>query len=37
MGLGAQRQQERFAIYTLIYVWKQYFQLLNWHKIVTTL
>ena len=35
MGLGAQRQQERFAIYTLIYVWKQYFQLLNWHKIVT--
>ena len=21
-------------MYTLIYVWKQYFQLLNWHKIV---
>ena len=35
MGLGVQPQQEHFAIYTLIYVWKQYFQLLNWHKIVT--
>ena len=34
MGLGVQPQQEHFAIYTLIYVWKQYFQLLNWHKIV---
>ena len=35
MGLGVQPQQEHFAIYTLIYVWKQYFQLLNWHKIAT--
>ena len=35
MGVGIQPQQEHFAIYTLIYVWKQYFQLLNWHKIVT--
>ena len=35
MGLGAQPQQEHFAIYTLICLWKQYFQLLNWHKIVT--
>ena len=35
MGLGVQPQQEHFTIYTLIYVWKQYFQLLNWHKIVT--
>ena len=35
MGPGAQPQQEHFAIYTLICVWKQYFQLLNWHKIVT--
>ena len=35
MGLGAQTKQEYFAIYTLIYVWKQYFQLLNWYKIVT--
>ena len=32
MGQGVQPQQEHFAIYTLIYVWKQYFQLLNWHK-----
>ena len=29
MGLGVQPQQERFTIYTLIYVWEQYFQLLN--------
>ena len=29
MGLGVQLQQENFAIYTLIYVWKQYFQLSN--------
>ena len=29
MGLMVQPQQEHFAIYTLIYVWKQYFQLLN--------
>ena len=35
MGLGVQPQQEYFAIYTLIYVWKQCFQLLNWHKVVT--
>ena len=37
MGLGAQSQQKHFAVYTLIYVWKQYFQLLNWHKIVTNI
>ena len=35
MDLEAQPQQKHFAIYTLICVWKQYFQLLNWHKIVT--
>ena len=35
MGLGVQPQEEHFAIYTLIYVWIQYFQLLNWRKIVT--
>ena len=35
MGLVVQPQQDHFAIYTLVYVWKQYFQLLNWHKIVT--
>ena len=36
MGLGAQPQeQEHFAIYTVIYIWKQYFQLLDWQKIVT--
>ena len=35
MGLGAQPRQEHFAFYTLICVWKQYFQHLNWHKIVT--
>ena len=35
MGLRVQPQQEHFAIFTLIYVWKQYFQLLKWHKIVT--
>ena len=35
MGLGVQPQQEHFAIYTFICVWEQYFQLLNWHKIVT--
>ena len=35
MGLGLQPQQEHFAIYTFIYVWKQCFQLLNWYKIVT--
>ena len=29
MGLGAQSQQKHFAVYTLIYVWKQHFQLLN--------
>ena len=34
MGLGAQ-PQENFSIYTLIYISKQYFQLLNSHKIVT--
>ena len=27
--------QKHFAIYTLIYVGKHYFQLLNWHKILT--
>ena len=35
MRLGIQPKEEHFAIYTLIYVWKQYLQLLNWHKIVT--
>ena len=36
MGLGVQPQRKHFAIYTPIYyVWKQYFQLLNWYKIVT--
>ena len=35
MGLGLQPQQEHFETDTLIYVWKQYFQLLNWHRIVT--
>ena len=35
MCLGVQPQQEHFAIYTLIYVWKQYFQLLNIRIIVT--
>ena len=34
MGLGTQLQ-EHFAIYTLIYAWKQYFSLLNGRKIVT--
>ena len=34
-GWGLEPQQEHFAIYTPIYVLKQYFQLLNWHKIVT--
>ena len=27
--------QENFPIYTLSYVWKQYFKLLNSHKTVT--
>ena len=35
MGLGIQPHKEHFAIYALIYVWKQFFQLLNWHKIFT--
>ena len=35
MGLGVQPQQKDFTIYTLICVWKQYFQLLNRNKIVT--
>ena len=35
MGLGAQLKWEHFTIYSIIYVLKQYFQLLNWHKIVT--
>ena len=35
MGLGIQPHKEYFAIYALIYVWKQFFQLLNWHKIFT--
>ena len=35
MGLKAHPQQEYFAIYTFIFLWKQYFQLLNWHKTVT--
>ena len=30
----AARPQENFAIYTLIYICKQYFHLLNWYKIV---
>ena len=34
MGLGVQPQQKHFTIYTLICVWKQYFQLLNRNKIV---
>ena len=34
MGLGEQ-PQEHFEIYTLIYVLKKYFQLLNWHRAVT--
>ena len=29
VGLGVQPQQQHYAIYTPIYVWKQYFQLLN--------
>ena len=35
MDLETQPQQRYFAIYTLICVWKQYFLLLNWYKIVT--
>ena len=35
MGPGAQPQQEHFPSYSLNCVWKQYFQLLNRHKIVT--
>ena len=31
----AAQPQETFSIYTLSYVWKQYSQLSNWHKIVT--
>ena len=34
MSLEA-RSTENFPICTLIYVWKQYFQLLRWHKIVS--
>ena len=32
MSLGVQPQLEHFAIYTLIYAWKQYLQLWNWQK-----
>ena len=35
MGLKAQPKHKHFEIYTLIHVWKQYFQHLNWDKIVT--
>ena len=34
-GTGAAQPQKKFQIYTLIYVWKQYFQLLKWHKTFT--
>ena len=34
IGLGAQ-PQENFESSIFIYVWKQYFHLLKWHKIAT--